>query len=424
MKNKQFKNLIQDLQSVRMTKDEKADVLQRVFDVVEVSSFNADTSVQKVKSSFYDVWYGYLSRHSFAKVAILLFVLLGTGGVSMASEASLPGDFLYKVKVGINEPAKSIFAITPEAKAKFALEITDKRLREAALLSQKGRFTDEAGNILERQLNKQVDQVRFQVASLVSTNNLRSAQEIALNFESSLRVHELILEQISGDRSDISMAHFSTISSTSSSSTDMAIASERPNPKLSKLESFISTIKTELATTSVARKDIQSKEIASLSSNNDGRKVELRISQVKSKISEVSIMASSTTVSTSTASTSRFFISESVRLIGFANDLLSKAMYSEAIRLTQSAFQYINDAEVLLLAEISSDSDIRDVTSHAFSSTGISLTPLSTTSSEIIMNLSVSMGSSTATSTADNAGNASATSSDSVSSTSTSTSAQ
>jgi hypothetical protein len=423
MKNKQFKNLIQDLQSVRMTKDEKADVLQRVFDVVEVSSFNADTSVQKVKSSFYDVWYGYLSRHSFAKVAILLFVLLGTGGVSMASEASLPGDFLYKVKVGINEPAKSIFAITPEAKAKFALEITDKRLREAALLSQKGRFTDEAGNILERQLNKQVDQVRFQVASLVSTNNLRSAQEIALNFESSLRVHELILEQISGDRSDISMAH-STSTSSSTDTTIASIASEKPNPRLSKLESFISTIKTELATTSIARKDIQSKEIASLSSNNDGRKVELRISQVKSKISEVSIMASSTTVSTSTASTSRFFISESVRLIGFANDLLSKAMYSEAIRLTQSAFQYINDAEVLLLAEISSDGDIRDATSHAFSSTGISLTPLSTTSSEIIMNLSASIGSSTATSTVDDTGNASTTSSDSASFTSTSTSTQ
>jgi hypothetical protein len=396
MKNKQFQNLILDLKSIKMTQDEKADVLQSSLNMIEkMESMYAVTpdnigpvekTIGRVKSNFYTNFYpnwAYFSKNSFAGSLAVLALLIGTGGISLAAESSLPGDALYTVKVNINESAKSLVAITPEAKAKFALEIADKRLKEVALLSQKGRLNNQTGLILTKQLAKQADQVKFQVASLVSTNDLKSAQEIALNFESSLRAHELILEKIS---------------------TNYASSSAENIEKLAQLDSLISTLKSEIATTTLARNNIQNKEIASVAGSEDRAKIELRISEVRSKLADLTLQSSSSTLSESSASTTRKYIAEATRLVRFANDKLAKSMLQESMSLIQSAFQYANDAEVVLATNITSDDVLRGSSLQAIES-GItmSLSTLSTSSTEVIRTASVaddlSQSSSTASTT-------------------------
>lgn len=386
-----------------MTQDEKADVLQSSLNMIEKidmmyavtpDSYNHETSdskkaltktIGRVKSNFYTNLYpnwAYFSKNSFAGSLAVLALLIGTGGVSLAAESSLPGDVLYTVKVNINESAKSLIAITPEAKAKFALEIADKRLKEVALLSQKGRLNNQTGLILTKQLAKQADQVKFQVASLVSTNDLKSAQEIALNFESSMRAHELILEKISTEHA----------SSTGTYNTE----------KLAQLDSLISKLKSEIATTTIARNTIQSKEVASVLGSEDREKLELRISQVRAKLADLTTQVSSSTLSESSASTTRGYISEANRLARFATDKLRKSLFQESLILVQSAFQYANDAEVVLATNLAGTEALKSVTADALSNITMSLSTLSTSSSEVIMSATIAdilASSSTASST-------------------------
>lgn len=395
-----------------MTREEKNDVLHRVFDVVEKmeSNFVFESKVdqvpfvaspveafgQKVKTNFYTTWYQYVSQRKFVPSVALLFVLVCTGGVSLAAEGSLPGDALYSLKVNVNESVKSFVAVTPEAKAKFALEVTDKRLKEAAILSQSGKLNTQTGEIIKKQLNRQANQVKFQVASLVSTNNLRAAQEIAVNFESSLRAHELILERISDERAQVSSAN------------------------IAQIDNLIFALKTEIATTTASRNDIQAREIVLAANTDNKAKIEVRLGEVNKKLLEIKTLVASTSVGTSTASTTRLYVAEATRLVGFANEKIAKQLYLEALALAQSAFQYATDAEVLLSAVLTTDGTVRDSAVSAMSAATLSLTPLSTSSSELIM--SVTAASLSASST--NASTTSATSTQATSTASTSAAVQ
>ena len=47
---------------------------------------------------------------------ILTLAVLASTGVSLAAEQALPGDFLYPIKVGVNERVQASLAATPKAK--------------------------------------------------------------------------------------------------------------------------------------------------------------------------------------------------------------------------------------------------------------------------------------------------------------------
>ncbi|HEY1036959.1 MAG TPA: DUF5667 domain-containing protein [Candidatus Paceibacterota bacterium] len=393
MIDNKFHNLIEDLKSVKMTREEKSDVLSRVFETVEKMESNfvfeskadlipspisaTEVIAKKVKSNLYPVWYQYIAQKKFIPSVAMLFVLIATGGVSLAAEGALPGDTLYSLKVNVNESVKSFVAITPEAKAKFAVEATDRRLKEAAVLSQNGRLNIQTSEIIKRQLSRQADQVKFQVASLVSTNNLRAAQEVAVNFESSLRTHELILEKISDDQASSSSAH------------------------IAQIDNLIFALKTEIATTTFARNDLQAKEVV-LAANSDSKaKIELRLGEVKTKLADIKALVGSSSISASTASTSRLYLAEATRLVSFASDKLAKSFYPEALTLTQSAFQYATDAEILIATDLTVDGSLKSATARAaISAASFGITPLSTSSSELILSVSAAAASSTASSTA------------------------
>lgn len=389
MKHHKLNNLIQDLQNVKMTADEKSEVLMRSWSAIEkieaAHEFSANLGRMveigkhdvSVTTSLKSAWYSYFMEKKFVPALSLAILLLATGGTSLAAESALPGELLYPVKIGLNEQVRSFTAITPEAKAKFALEITDRRLKEVALLSSKGLLNAETSSIIQDQLLRQAGQIKNQVASLVSTKNIRAAQEISLNFESSLRAHELILEKISSqnDKTAILAANIETegATTTASSSDTITIAanfnkniSTFANSDTTHIASLIATIKTQIATTTAARALLQETEVKDDSQNHE--KILARLAEIKLKSIEIKRIASTTPVSSSArASTSLAYIAESDVLVSSASQKVASSSYSDAILDIQKASQYLIDAETLITAEYSSDPILKKLIDDALS---------------------------------------------------------
>jgi hypothetical protein len=235
---------------------------------------------------------------------------------------------------------------------------------------------------------KQAGQIKNQVASLVSTKNIKAAQEITLNFESSLRAHELILEKISSKNSDqtaivATNASVSAIEATSTDSTStfalagdvstttapdtasLAVADTTLIPN-THIAALIATIKGQIATTTAARAMLQAAEADDRSLDKD--KLLARLSDIKLKTVEIKRIASTTPVSTSTRmTTSLSYINESDNLVASASQKIASSSYAAALTDLQKASEFLVDAETLISAEYRSDPSLKSVIDEALS---------------------------------------------------------
>lgn len=360
MINKRFQNLIDDLQAVHMSTEEKAQLKNRVLlsvekaeSVLEVDSLSP-VSIKKISHganmvgrSVASSWSSYFTDGKFVPAFAVFLILVSTGGISIAAEHALPGDSLYSLKLNMNEQVRGLAAITPEAKAKFALEVTDRRLKEAALLSSQGRLDAKASGIIQVQLLKQAGEVKNQVASLVATNKLQAAQGVALNFESALKTHEFILQKLSDDKGT------TTVAQTSDSD---------------HISSIIATVRTELATTTSSRADLQTKE---LSSTNNKAEVSGRLASLRVDIVQLSNLIKTTPVTEAASSTVNLYIVQASDLSIVAAAKIQTGDYSGALTGIQKASQYVSDAEAILYAitvDPKSDKNIGPVIQSALSS--------------------------------------------------------
>ena len=86
-------------------------------------------------------WKRYFQVHSLARVtAVAMCVLLVAGGGSIltvsAAQNSLPGDFLYGIKI-VKEKVQTAVVTSPEAKVKLKIAFAGNRLEEAKVLAVK-----------------------------------------------------------------------------------------------------------------------------------------------------------------------------------------------------------------------------------------------------------------------------------------------
>lgn len=144
------------------------------------------------------VWVSYVRQRQFIPALLTAVVFLFTGGTSVLAERSLPGDSLYSIKVNVNEPIRELAAVSTEAKANVAVEATERRLQEAAVLSAEGRLDESNTKILQNQFSKNASQVRNQVASLTASNDDLAAAEISEKFAITLSAHSKILGTLAG----------------------------------------------------------------------------------------------------------------------------------------------------------------------------------------------------------------------------------
>lgn len=367
----------------KLSSDEKAEILERTFSIIEkieaISIPSAARSGKRsIHSPYMSAWQNYILNKKFIPAFAVVALLFLTGGASLAAESSLPGDSLYSVKINVNDEIRGLGATTPEAKGNLAVAATERRLQEAATLSSRGRLDDSAKNIIQGEIKKHAAQVKNQVASLVSENNLGGAQEITVNYESSLRAHELVLEKVSVDTASSSTTH---------------------------LGDLINSIKTELATTTESRVDLQTREI--LSEGNNRTVVRARLTLVLSDLDDaINLLENSQPLSTTTDALASDKISFSQVAIVKAQGFIASSSYSEALSILQRASQAISDAKSAIVAESGLTNEVKktigvvQVTTTQNNRNSSTSTPATTTIPVIINATSTATTTLNATSTA------------------------
>ncbi len=339
MSQKGLNNFISMLKKQKMTDLEKNEVFNRVLTDIEMDRSSilehSEKSVESpfsIKNHLSRSWSSYILSRRFVPSFVIVAVLFISGGLLAKAEMALPGDALYSLKININEEVRDIAALTPEAKARLAIDVTERRLQEAASLSTQGRFDQTSQTLIKKELAKNVTQFKNRVASLVSRNDLGAAQRLAVDFESSLKAHELVLEKISSDNG---------------LTNDSA-----------RISSLISDIRGQIATSTASRIDIDSKEL--LADSNNLIKAQQKFADFKIKFDQISLIASSTILSNDTASTVKALLFDTNNYLDQCAVLLqSTTTTSEAFTLLQTISQKIYQAEDLIMIERDADPQLK-----------------------------------------------------------------
>ncbi len=129
-------------------------------------------------------------------VAALLLVVASGAGIASASEASLPGDPLYAVKVRITEPVRVALTLDPKAKASLEVSLVDARLKEVAQASVEGGFDTQALADASASLQNSINAAQANIAALQESNDDDTAYESASDLQATLSAHAKILQKV------------------------------------------------------------------------------------------------------------------------------------------------------------------------------------------------------------------------------------
>jgi len=131
----------------------------------------------------------FLTHPAFAACILVLCIGVTT---SYAAESALPGQALYSFKTRVNEPIQGALALTPEAKAEWSAELTNRRLQEAEELAATNKLSPVATADIERGLNAAMTNFSSNVALLAKNDDVQAANA-QTDLEASLNAHEVVL---------------------------------------------------------------------------------------------------------------------------------------------------------------------------------------------------------------------------------------
>ncbi len=165
------------------------------------STLEAYVREHPVKSNPWNAFFSGSMSHFFGLryisfAAMLLVVMLASGGTAYASRQSLPGDLLYPIKVSITEPLETALAVTAEAKIEAELRHSENRLQEADALANEGELNPELYDRLRSRFQAQAERVQDRMQKLEDDGKSEKALEVAARYESFLETHQQILTKL------------------------------------------------------------------------------------------------------------------------------------------------------------------------------------------------------------------------------------
>src|SRR3990170_1139702 len=108
--------------------------------------------------------------------AIISIVVIFSGiGVSFAAERALPGDILYPVKVGVNEEARGLVALSDEKKVKWLATVAERRIEETETLVKENRLDSSAKDKIEKNFEEKTKKIEENVKSF--RESIRKSRE-------------------------------------------------------------------------------------------------------------------------------------------------------------------------------------------------------------------------------------------------------
>ena len=276
-----------------------------------------------------------------------LIIVLGGGGASFAAEGAVPGDVLYPLKLQVNEKVLSSVNFSPEAKAQWEIKLADRRLEEAEKLSSEGKLTADKMVTIESNFKDQAEKIQERIKEFENKDNGRAGTEISANFETSLRVHEKILNRLA------------EININNEEATQTEKLAQEVKNKKDIMVGIRERIEARLASsTASSTVDVKAAAEGKLTA------AENKIAEVKKYIESIKSRwtITSTTTATTTEAEAQLKIAEDTIVEGKAK--LSAGDYGQAFILFQKAQWLAQEAKQLIKAERNLKIEIRHWENH------------------------------------------------------------
>lgn len=143
--------------------------------------------------------FSFLHGRYFQLSMTMLLVLLVTGGsISSAAEGAVPGDWLYVVKVGINESVKDSFLSGAQRAAWEAAKIA-RRLEETETLATRGELKSDTQAQLAASVTRSAERFQEEIAALPEDHDTREVVNAKTELNAALKAHARILDTVVRD---------------------------------------------------------------------------------------------------------------------------------------------------------------------------------------------------------------------------------
>ena len=171
-------------QGIQMTNSERNESFARIV---------ADRKNSRTARTVTEIFDIYLPRFHFTPVfaSVLLLAMTVGGTVSYAAESALPGEFLYGIKVHINEPLAGSF------------KCTIRRLEEAEHLAVRSNLSRVAAATISDKVRWHSAKVRKNIESLRSGGFADAAASLDAELMASIQAHENILVRVALSRQNL-----------------------------------------------------------------------------------------------------------------------------------------------------------------------------------------------------------------------------
>jgi len=115
------------------------------------------------------------SRSIYAGALSLVLIVASGAQATFASEAALPGDILYPVKVALAEPVALALSSSGERKAELAARFASRRVDEAAALSTRGELDEETADDLAERFDEHVEVLAKETEALEAHGDIAAS---------------------------------------------------------------------------------------------------------------------------------------------------------------------------------------------------------------------------------------------------------
>jgi hypothetical protein len=129
------------------------------------------------------------------KSSFIIVALSLIGGVAYSAESTLPGSFLYPVKIHVNEPAVGLFSVTNALKAGFDIRSVSRRLVEVEKLSETNKMTNPVLADLGGRFEKNIAEFK-EISSKIEAKDPAQSVSVRSDMQSTLEAHNELLKKI------------------------------------------------------------------------------------------------------------------------------------------------------------------------------------------------------------------------------------
>ncbi len=192
MKNEKLNKGIEDIKKIKLSVDEKENILKNIVFFTEAEPIRSSWNLSPLTLL--------IRNHRFVSSLTFVSLIIFSGsGLVFASQDSLPGDILYSIKVNIIEPINSTFNLTPEGQVAYESSLAVKRLKEAESLINQRRFDVSKEKKLEDLLSKHTDKINNALNRIHENDSPDEIDNIVVNFQAEMNAHARVLDNLNNE---------------------------------------------------------------------------------------------------------------------------------------------------------------------------------------------------------------------------------